>query len=308
MITIIFAPPRTGKTCFMTHLLNECAFNKDRNNKMAKEIIRKNSKGFNLSIPKHCVSSNYSIGFRKFGYRLRPSRVINPFRLGFDNPFVKTHFNLPYEVIGITEAQKYLNSRMSMYFPEWQSRWYEQHGHNNLDIYLDTQRPMLIDVNIRELAQFIEIVNLRLSYDNYGRVNALIDSAANQKTLAGIKSVTELFYDNGILVNPKVNKDMFSGIERVKSYLKINGGKPRLFIFKNCVNLIRELKSYRWGEGDNPKKYDDHSLDELRYYIMTKPSLSQPKKEKSIITRDKERLYKKIRSNMRMWRKQTKRS
>ena len=173
MITIIFAPPRTGKTCFMTHLLNECAFNKDRNNKMAKEIIRKNSTGFNLSIPKHCVSSNYSIGFRKFGYRLRPSRVINPFRLGFDNPFVKTHFNLPYEVIGITEAQKYLNSRMSMYFPEWQSRWYEQHGHNNLDIYLDTQRPMLIDVNIRELAQFIEIVNLRLSYDNYGRVNAL---------------------------------------------------------------------------------------------------------------------------------------
>ena len=173
MITIIFAPPRTGKTCFMTHLLNESAFNKERNNKMAKEIIRKNSKGFNLSIPKHCVSSNYSIGFRKFGYRLRPSRVINPFRLGFDNPFVKTHFNLPYEVIGITEAQKYLNSRMSMYFPEWQSRWYEQHGHNNLDIYLDTQRPMLIDVNIRELAQFIEIVNLRLSYDDYGRVNAL---------------------------------------------------------------------------------------------------------------------------------------
>lgn len=173
MITIIFAPPRTGKTCFMTHLLNISAFDKDRNSKMAKEIIRKNSKGFNLSIPKHCVSSNYSISFRKFGYRLRPSRVINPFRLGFDNPFVKTHYNLPYEVIGITEAQKYLNSRMSMYFPEWQSRWYEQHGHNNLDIYLDTQRPMLIDVNIRELAQFIEIVNLRLSYDDYGRVNAL---------------------------------------------------------------------------------------------------------------------------------------
>lgn len=173
MITIIFAPPRTGKTCFMTHLLNESAFNYERNRLMAKEIIRKNNNGFNLTIPKHCVSSNYSIGFRKFGYRLRPSRVINPFRLGFDNPFVKTHFNLPYEVIGITEAQKYLNSRMSMYFPEWQSRWYEQHGHNNLDIYLDTQRPMLIDVNIRELAQFIEIVNLWLDYDNYGRVRAL---------------------------------------------------------------------------------------------------------------------------------------
>ena len=173
MITIIFAPPRTGKTCFMTHCLNMIAFNRERIRKMEREIIKKNNNGFNLSIPKHCVSSNYAINFRKFGYQRRPSRIINPFRLGFDNQFVKTHFNLPYEAIGITEAQKYLNSRMSMYFPEWQSRWYEQHGHDDLDIFLDTQRPMLIDVNIRELAQFIEIVDLRLSYDRFGKVDAL---------------------------------------------------------------------------------------------------------------------------------------
>ena len=63
---------------------------------MAREIAHKNKNGFMLTIPKHCVSSNYAIKFRKFGYRLRPSRVINPFRLGFDNPFVKTHFNLPF--------------------------------------------------------------------------------------------------------------------------------------------------------------------------------------------------------------------
>lgn len=170
MITIIFAPPRTGKTSFMTHLLNLRAFDRNRNRDMMRELVRKNSSGFKLSIPKHCVSSNYSITFRKFGYKPRASRVINPYRLGFDNPFVKTHFNLPYETIGITEAQKYLNSRMSMYFPEWQSRWYEQHGHNNLDIYLDTQRPNLIDVNIRELARFIEIIKLIVKYDEYGKV------------------------------------------------------------------------------------------------------------------------------------------
>lgn len=170
MITIIFAPPRTGKTCYMTHVLNMYAFNRQRNRNMASEIIRKNKNGFSLTMPKHCVSSNYAIKFRRFGYSPRLSRVINPYRLGFSNEFVETHFNYPFEVIGITEAQKYLNSRMSMYFPEWQSRWYEQHGHNNLDIYLDTQRPMLIDVNIRELAQFVEIMNLRIFYDDYGKV------------------------------------------------------------------------------------------------------------------------------------------
>ena len=170
MITIIFAPPRTGKTCFMTHMLNLHAFDRERNKSMAREIMRKNANGFNLTIPKHCVSSNYDITFRKYGYSPRFNRRINPYRLGFDNEFVKTHFNYPYEAIGITEAQKYLNSRMSMYFPEWQSRWYEQHGHNNLDIYLDTQRPMLIDVNIRELAQFVEIIKLTIFRDNYRKI------------------------------------------------------------------------------------------------------------------------------------------
>jgi hypothetical protein len=93
--------------------------------------------------------------------------------LGFKNEFVPTHFNLPFEAIGITEAQKYLNSRMSMYFPDWQSRWYEQHGHDDIDIFLDTQRPMLIDVNIRELSSFIEIVDLEIHKSKFNRVEIL---------------------------------------------------------------------------------------------------------------------------------------
>lgn len=127
--------------------------------------------------------------------------------------------------------------------------------------------------------------------DGKGRIKALIDSAANQKTLASSKSVTELFYENGILVNPKVNKDLFAGINRVKRYLK----QKKLFVFKNCTNLIREMKSYWWGEGDTPKKYDDHCLDELRYYIMSKPENEFPEKVKSAITLDKEKKIKRLR-------------
>lgn len=170
MINVIFAPPRTGKTCLMTHLLNTAMYDRQRNRAMACEIMQKRLNGFNsLTIPQHCVSANYDIFGRKFRYSRRYSRRINPYRLGFVNPYVDVHFNLPYEVIGITEAQKYLNSRMSKFFPDWQSRWYEQHGHNNLDIYLDTQRPMLIDVNIRELSAFIEVMSLDVKYDNFGQ-------------------------------------------------------------------------------------------------------------------------------------------
>ena len=126
--------------------------------------------------------------------------------------------------------------------------------------------------------------------DGDGRIRALIDSAANQKTLAALKSVTELFCEHGILVNPNVNKDLFSGIARVKEYLK----NKRIFIFRNCVNLIRELKRYRWSEGDVPKKTDDHCLDELRYFIMSRPQVKQPQPQMTAVQKDKARLARKI--------------
>ena len=142
----------------------------------------------------------------------------------------------------------------------------------------------------------IKEICARLSWkkDSQGRYHTLIDSAANQKTLASSKSVTELFYECGIIANPKVNKDMFSGIQRVKQYLKVNGGKSKICIFPSCVNLIREIKTYRWGEGENPRKIDDHALDELRYYLMTKPENAPPKIQKTEIQKDKERLIRKI--------------
>lgn len=141
---------------------------------------------------------------------------------------------------------------------------------------------------IKEIAD-----RLHWKRDSRGFLHALIDSAAGQRTLASEKNVVELFYDNGILVNPKVNKDLFSGISVVKSYLKTADGKSRLFIFKNCVNLIREIKNYWWGDDDVPIKKDDHCLDELRYYLMTKP-INKEKTYKTEIQKDKEKMARKL--------------
>lgn len=129
--------------------------------------------------------------------------------------------------------------------------------------------------------------------DGKGRINALIDSAANQRTLACPKSVSELFYDYDILVNANVKKDLFSGIARVKEYLK----SKKLFIFKNCVNLIREIKGYWWGNEDVPIKRDDHALDCLRYFIMSRPHGEKVKEQLSVIQKDKEKLIRSIRKN-----------
>ena len=76
------------------------------------------------------------------------------------------------------------------------------------------------------------------------------------------------------------------GIEQVQQRLKTNAvtKKPRLFISKNCVNLIREFESYRWEENKNeglnakevPVKANDHALDALRYFIV---SYQKPQKK-----------------------------
>lgn len=145
-------------------------------------------------------------------------------------------------------------------------------------------------------AQKIKEIASRLGWktNRNGFLEALIDSAATQKTLASTKNVAELFYENGILTNPRVNKDMFTGINIVKRYLCDANGKTHLYIFKNCVNLIREIKSYWWGDDDLPIKKDDHCLDEMRYYLV---SLNQDKAfttKKTEVQKDKERLIKKL--------------
>ncbi|MBQ7879064.1 MAG: terminase family protein [Clostridia bacterium] len=143
-----------------------------------------------------------------------------------------------------------------------------------------------VDYHAAKIKEICE--KLAWKRDPRGRITALIDSAAKQRTLASVKSVAELFYERGILVSPDVEKDLFSGIARVKSYLNQKNGLPNIYIFNTCVRLIGELKGYYWGSGDTPRKADDHALDEMRYYLMSRPKNAPAAPKKSAIQKDKE--------------------
>ena len=145
-----------------------------------------------------------------------------------------------------------------------------------------------VDYHAKKIKEIAKNLNWHTRSD--GRLSALIDSAANQTTLASSKSVTQLFFEHGIACNPKVNKDKFTGIARVKEYFASN----KIFIFPTCENLIREIKSYRWGDGDIPVKKDDHALDELRYFIMSRPHKNAPIAPLTAVQKDKERLIRRL--------------
>ena len=137
-----------------------------------------------------------------------------------------------------------------------------------------------IDVHSKELIMRSDLY--RVERDRHGDVPALIDSAASQRHLGSAElTVLRQFRDHGLAVNPGVNKSVFEGIDRIKSLLKSSSGERRLFLFRNCHNLIREMRGYYWGDGDKPKKKDDHCIDALRYVIMndipkTKRGLDSP--------------------------------
>ncbi len=186
--------------------------------------------------------------------------------------------------------------------PEWQSNISIDPGLNNpLSCHFYYQdydgvvyvaeehyeRGKPVDYHAERIKEIADRLNWHRNHN--GMIDALIDSAAAQRTLAAEKSVAELFYDHGIAADTKVNKDLFSGIATVRDYFVAR--PPRIVIFRNCVNLIRELKGYWWGQGDVPRKKDDHALDELRYYLMTRPLNRAPEiKETGRVLRHKEKL------------------
>lgn len=197
-------------------------------------------------------------------------------------------FNVPYEWYDNISIDPGLNNPLSCH-------WYAVDFDGNVYVIAEHYEA---GRDIEYHSNAIKSICKKLNWFTVnGKYSALIDSAANQKTLASSKSVSELFYDYGINVNTKVNKDLFSGIQRVKSYIKNANGKSKLFIFKTCANMIREIKGYFWGNADVPIKKDDHSMDELRYYIMSKPQAKEFKHEKSVIEKDKEKKFLKLKND-----------
>lgn len=80
------------------------------------------------------------------------------------------------------------------------------------------------------------------------------------------------------------NNEVAAGIDRIKSLLKpdLRTGKPKLFIFSTCQNLIEQMAQYRYEEltpgqemlkniKESPVKKDDHAVDAFRYAIMSRP-------------------------------------
>ena len=168
MIIIVFAKPRHGKTAYLTcnaaMYLNRGPISQELYNSTCAYVKSLNAEGFKYSLPEHApVYTNYRVGVRSGWNEITESYYIDGFHMGFSNKYLPVFNVYPGSKIFLSEAQRYYNSRKSKDLPDWVSRYFEEHGHFFLDIWLDVQRPGLIDVNIRDITErFVEIVRVRL--------------------------------------------------------------------------------------------------------------------------------------------------
>jgi phage terminase large subunit len=123
-------------------------------------------------------------------------------------------------------------------------------------------KEMLYKTRLTTSDLITELQNLALK-----RTDEIFCDAAEPKTI-------EELYRAGFNVKP-ADKDVTEGIRKVKSY--------PLFIEKNSLNIIAEIKKYKWKVDknevvlDEPDKENDHAMDAMRYAIFTKsktPSLT----------------------------------
>lgn len=176
MIVIICGKPRVGKTALNTYFAKRSLQSSGRIKlkKCIEEInvLNAGRRSNMLTLPDvppiyTNYEAKYHVGYKKY---IEPLWV-SPFYLGLPNDNMPTQFILPYGELHITEGQRYWDSRESASLPDHVSRWFETHGHFNLDIYIDVQRAMLIDKNIRALSKkIIEVQKMVHVKDVYGRI------------------------------------------------------------------------------------------------------------------------------------------
>lgn len=175
MITIIFGAPGSGKSSLNTFFLKQTYRTAGRRmlEQARRYIAAENARRATpLTAPEQPpIFANYRVRFKTGYEKWFEPYFVNGYYLGLPNDKMPTQFIPPYSAVFLGESQRYYNSRKSKTLPDWVSRFFEMHRHYHIDIYLDVQRPILIDANIRELCKkFIEIRAMEHGYDDAGRI------------------------------------------------------------------------------------------------------------------------------------------
>lgn len=210
MITQIVGKPGAGKTSLLTHFLMEMFFSRgDELLERCREAIElENQERMHpLSFPeKPPIFANYNVSFFEGYEKTYSPYFLNPYYFGINHNETPVQYILPGSKIFIEESQRYYDSRQSGSFPRWVSEAFEMHRHFDLDIYLDSQRWKLIDLNIRDLvSRTLLVTRMENELNGYGGV---LSTTWYLREFEGSAELTQYFETGvgGTEIDPVIHK------------------------------------------------------------------------------------------------------
>lgn len=169
--------------------------------------------------------------------------------------------------------------------------WYASldHGFNNPTAWLwHAVNPDGKCITFAEHYKSGEVVDFhaRAVHEKNGTLGRAPDIYVGDPSIRNVDPITgtsiHLEYTKAGIPIVLANNDVSAGINRVASYLE----SGNLFITRNCVNLVAEMQRYRWKTWASKRiqqlnnnhevahKKNDHAVDSLRYFIMSRPELA----------------------------------
>ncbi len=177
IIHILFGEQRTGKTLYLAYKAITEAYDVNRLNRCHAKIDSLNTIGYNFSKPRHLCFSDFDIEIHHWGKAPDINYWIDGFYLGLPHHVVKNQ-KLTYRTLNIPpfvnlyldEGNKYFDSRNKEIMPDFRKRWVELMGQWGLTLTMVCHRPMLVDVCIRDLADFRQFLKTEFTYDCFGNI------------------------------------------------------------------------------------------------------------------------------------------
>lgn len=167
------------------------------------------------------------------------------------------------------------------YNPLWSNYWAFDYGWANpfvcLDIMVDPDDNVYVwrEYQVRHVSSFDHgNILLRRGNPEHFHVDGMFGDPRGGDSRYTLELVLGAIHSDD-LKDEDTQSSWGIGVEFVKRHMRVQpNGKPKLFIDKSCVNLIRQLEQLRAPdekEGLNSKegqhKHDDHGPDALRYFF-----------------------------------------
>lgn len=227
MITIICGEPGQGKTALMSYfayqkMVFEGYASWFESCRKIDLLIKGGFTNLKYLPQRHTVYTDYSLSGGFSGVK---SYFVDGFSIALPNPFFKTAFFAPYSHIYLDEAQKYYDSRMSKYLRECVYRFYQLHRHNHLNITMTCQRLGNIDLNIRQIAgKIILVEKLDITKDAWGYIRNMSWTVKEFDSL----SSAEAYIEHGTISKTMItNKYEFAG--DIFQYYNSYGNEPAFY-------------------------------------------------------------------------------